>query len=142
MDLNESSLLNAQASIRGLFRDNAGLRMQARAQKLVVPIALEPIAIRLLETVLRPGTNDNDVNAIPKTSGGIPGGHIVHDYLTSPTAWFVMTDQDGLLYLQRVAFELDMQVDFTSDNLLIKGYERYSFGYFDFRALWGSFPTQ
>jgi hypothetical protein len=142
MDLNEASLLNAQASVRGLFRDNAGLRMQARARKLVVPIALEPVAIRLLKTSLRPGTNDNDVNAIPETSGGIPDGFVVHDYLTSPTAWFLMTDQEGLLYLQRVAFELDMQVDFTSDNLLVKGYERYSFGYFDFRAIWGSFPTQ
>ena len=57
-----------QASIRGLFRDNAGLRMQARATRLVVPIALEPIAIRLLKTVLRPGTSDNDVNAILETS--------------------------------------------------------------------------
>lgn len=142
MDLNEAALLNAQASIRGLFRDNAGLRMQARARKLVVPIALEPIAIRLLKTVLRPGTSDNDVNAILETSGGIPDGHLVHDYLTSPTAWFILTDQEGLLYLQRVAFEMDMQVDFTTDNLLVKGYERYSFGYFDWRCIWGSFPTQ
>ena len=141
MDLNEASLLNAQASIRGQFRDNAGLRMQARARRLVVPIALEPIAIRLLKTVLRPGTSDNDVNAILETSGGIPDGFLVHDYLSSPTFWFVLTDQEGLLYLQRVAFEMSMQVDFTSDNLLIKGYERYSFGYFDWRCIWGSFPT-
>ena len=142
MDLNEASLLNAQASIRGQFRDNAGLRMQARAKRLVVPIALEPIAIRLLKTVLRPGTSDNDVNAILETSGGIPDGYLVHDYLTSPTFWFILTDQEGLLYLQRVAFEMSMQVDFTTDNLLVKGYERYSFGYFDFRSIWGSFPTQ
>lgn len=142
MDLNEAALLNAQASIRGQFRDNAGLRMQARARRLVVPIALEPIAIRLLKTVLRPGTSDNDVNAILETSGGIPDGYLVYDYLTSPTYWFVLTDQEGLLYLQRVAFEMSMQVDFNTDNLLVKGYERYSFGYFDFRSVWGSFPTQ
>ena len=141
MDLNEASLLNAQASIRGLFRDNAGLRMQARARRLVVPIALEPIAIRLLKTVLRPGTSDNDVNAILETSGGIPDGFLVHDYLSTPTYWFTLTDQEGLLYLQRVAFEMSMQVDFTTDNLLVKGYERYSFGYFDWRCIWGSFPT-
>ena len=116
--------------------------MQARAKRLIVPIALEPIAIRLLKTVLRPGTSDNDVNAILETSGGIPDGYLVHDYLSSPTAWFVLTDQEGLLYLQRVAFEMSMQVDFTTDNLLVKGYERYSFGYFDWRAIWGSFPTQ
>lgn len=142
MDLNEASLLQAQASIRGNFRDNAGLRMMARARKLVVPIALEPIAIRLLKTVLRPGSADNDVNAILETSGGIPDGYLVHDYLTSQTAWFVLTDQEGALYLQRIAFEMDMQVDFTTDNLLVKGYERYSFGFFDWRFIWGSFPLQ
>lgn len=141
MDLNEASLLNGQASIRGQFRDNAGLRMQARARRLIVPIALEPIAIRLLKTILRPGTSDNDVNAILETSGGIPDGFLVHDYLSSPTFWFILTDQEGLLYLQRVAFEMSMQVDFTTDNLLVKGYERYSFGYFDWRCIWGSFPT-
>ena len=142
MDLNEASLLNAQTSIRQLFRDNRGLRLQARARKLIVPLALEPVAIRLLKTVLRPGTADNDVNAILETSGGIQDGFLAHDYLSSPTAWFVKTDQEGLLYLQRVAFEMDMQVDFTTDNLLVKGYERYSFSYYDPRAIWGSFPIQ
>jgi len=141
MDLNEASLLQAQANIRANFRDIAGLRMLARARKLIVPIALEPVAIRLLRTVLRPGTSNNDINAIPETSGGIPDGHLVHDYLTSSTAWFVQTDQEGALYLQRVAFEMDMQVDFTTDNLMVKGYERYSFGFYDWRWLYGSFPT-
>ena len=141
VDLNEATLLNVQASIRGNFRDNAGLKIQARARKLVVPLALEPIAIRLLKTELRPGTADNDVNAILATSGGIPDGYIVHDYLTSNFAWFVLTDQEGLLYLQRVAFEMDAQVDFTTDSLLVKGYERFSFGYYDWRSVFGSFPT-
>ena len=141
VDLNEATLLNAQSSIRGNFRDNAGLKIQARARKLVVPLALEPIAIRLLKTELRPGTADNDVNAILATSGGIPDGHLVHDYLTSSYAWFVLTDKEGLLYLQRIGFETDMQVDFVTDNLLVKGYERFSFGYFDWRSIYGSFPT-
>jgi hypothetical protein len=141
IDLNEATLLNAQASIRANFRDNAGLKNQSRARKLVVPIALEPVAIRLLKTALRPGTADNDVNAILYTSGGLPDGHLVHDYLTSSYAWFVLTDQEGLLYLQRVAYEMDMQVDFVTDNLLVKGYERFSFGFYDWRSIWGSFPT-
>lgn len=141
VDLNEASLLAAQSSIRGNFRDNAGLRIQARARKLVVPLALEPIAIRLLKTELRPGTADNDVNAILATSGGIPDSYLVHDYLTSNFAWFVLTDQEGLLYLQRKPYETSMDVDFVTDNLLVKGYERFSFGYFDPRAVYGSFPT-
>lgn len=141
VDLTESSLLAAQASIRQSFRDNANLRMQARFRKLMVPIELEPVAIRLLKTELRPGTDRNDVNAIPLTSGGIPDGYIVNDYLTSKYAWFGLTDIPGLLYLQRIAFEMTMQVDFITDNLLVKAFERFSFGYFDFRSTWGSFPT-
>lgn len=141
VDLNEASLLAAQAAIRGNFRDNAGLRMQARARKLMVPIALEPVAIRLTKTELRPGTSDNDVNAILATSGGIPGGYLVNDYLTSNFAWFLLSDQDGLSYLQRIPFETDMQVDFITDNLLVKAFERFSFSYYDFRAAYASFPT-
>ena len=99
MDLNEASLLNAQASVRGLFRDNAGLRMQARARKLVVPIALEPIAIRLLKTVLRPGTSDNDVQRDPeKPSGGIPDGHLVARLSVEPNR-LVRADRSGRLAL-------------------------------------------
>ena len=141
VDLNEASLLAAQAAVRANFRDNAGLRMQTRARRLVVPIALEPVAIRLLKTELRPGTADNDVNAILSTSGGIPEGHLVHDYLTSNFAWYLLTDQEGLQYLQRIPFESDMQVDFITDNLLVKAFERFSFSYYDFRSIYGSTPT-
>lgn len=141
VDLNEGALLAMQAAIRANFRDNANLRQYARARKLVVPVNLEPVAIRLLKTELRPGTSDNDVNVIPLTSGGWPEGHFVYDYLTSNYAWFGLTDQDGLSYLQRIAFEMDMQVDFLSDNLLVKAFERYSANYYNWRAIFGSFPT-
>ena len=141
VDLNEASLLAAQAAIRANFRDNVGLRIQARARKLVVPIALGPVADRLLKTELRPGTADNDINAIRTFSGGIPEGAIVHDYLTSNFAWFVLSDQEGLSYLQRIPFETDMQVDFITQNLIVTAFERFSFSYTDFRAAYGSFPT-
>lgn len=139
--LNESSLLNAMTGIPVQFKDNAGLKIFARARKLVVPRYLEPVAIRLTKTELRPGTADNDVNAILSTAGGLPDGYVASDFLTSNFAWFLLTNIEGLLYLQRVAFEMDMQVEFTTDNLLVKGYERWSFNYFDWRAAWGSFPT-
>jgi len=141
VDLNEATLLNAQVMISSTIKDQAGLLVWARARKAVIPPALEPVMIRLLKTELRPGTADNDVNAIPGTAGGIPEGYVVNPFLTSPFAWFLLTDIKGLLYLQRVSFESDMQVDFTTDNLLVKGYERFSFGAFNPRALWGSFPT-
>jgi hypothetical protein len=141
VDLNEASLLNAMTTIPTTYLDNAGLKTFARARKLVVPNALEPVAIRLTKTELRPGTADNDVNAILSTSGGLPDGYVCSEFLTSNFAWFLLTNIEGLLYLERIAFETDMQVDFTTDNLLVKGYERYSYGYNDWRALYGAFPT-
>ena len=141
VDLNEATLLNAMISIRTNFRDQAGLKIFARGRKLVIPPQLEPIAIRLTKTELRPGTADNDVNAILSTAGGLPDGYIVNDYLTNPYWWFLLTNIDGLSYMERIKFETDMQVDFVTDNLLVKGYERYSFGYYNWRAIWGSTPS-
>jgi len=141
VDLNEATLLNGMIAIRTAFKDQAGLKVFARGRKLVVPPQLEPTAIRLTKTELRPGSADNDVNAIMMTAGGLPEGFMVNDFLTSQFAWFLLTNIDGLSYMERVKFETDMQVDFVTDNLLVKGYERYSFGYYNWRSIWGSFPT-
>ena len=141
VDLNEATLLNSMIAIRTNFRDQAGLKVFARGRKLVVPSSLEPVAIRLTKTELRPGTADNDVNAIMSTAGGLPEGYMVNDFLTSIYAWYLLTNIDGLSYMERIKFETDMQVDFVTDNLLVKGYERYSFGYYNWRSIYGSFPT-
>jgi len=141
LDLNESSLLQAMINIRTGFYNEAGLRILSRGRRLVVPPALEPQAIRLTKTELRPGTANNDVNAVLTTAGGLPEGYIVLDFLTSQYAWFLSTNIEGLVHMLRVPYEMDMQVDFITDNLLVKAYERYSFGYNDPRAIYGSFPT-
>ena len=141
VDLNESTLLNGMIGIRTQFRDQAGLKVFARGRKLVVPPQLEPVAIRLTKTELRPGTADNDVNAILTTAGGLSEGYMTNDFLTSQYAWFLLTNIDGLSYMERIPFETDMQVDFVTDNLLVKGYERYSFSYYNWRSIYGSFPT-
>lgn len=140
VDLNESSLLNAQITVNSTFKDNAGLLLNARAKKLVIPPNLESVAVRLIKTELRPGTSDNDVNAIPMVAGGIKE-YVVNPFFTSLYAWFVNTDIDGLIHLDRMPFETDSFPDFTTDNLLVKARERYTFGYEDWRAVWGSFPT-
>ncbi len=139
VDLNESTLYSQLILIRQ-FRNNAGLKIFARGRKLLVPIQLEYIASRLTKTELRPGTADNDVNALLHT-GGIPDGYEVLDFLTSNYAWFILTNIKGLNYLERVAFETSMWVDDTTDNLLAKGYERYSFSYNDWRSIAGTVPT-
>lgn len=141
VDLNEASLLAAMINIRYNFKDQAGLKMFARGRKLIVPPQLEPVAIRLTKTELRPGTADNDVNAILSTAGGLPEGYMVMDFLTSYFAWFLLTNIAGLAYMERIPFETDMQVDFVTDNLLVKGYSRYSYSYFNPRSIYGNFPT-
>lgn len=141
MNLNEASLITGQKAIRQNFVDEAGLKVRARAQQLLVPVALEDVAARLTKSDLRPGTANNDVNVIPMISGGIPKGYEVMDYFTSPYAWFLKTDIEGLIHLERIAFELDMYCDFITDNLLVKGYERGGFFFNDPRAVWGQIPT-
>ena len=139
--LNEASLLQAQVNVRTGFVNERNVKILARARQLIVPPALEPVAIRLLKTELRPGSADNDVNAILSTGGGLPEGYIALDFLTSNFAWFVKTNIEGLLHILRIPFEMDMWVDNITDNLLVKGYERYVFAYNDPRVMYFSFPT-
>ena len=141
VDLNEATLLNGMIAIRTNFKDQAGLKIFARGRKLIIAPQNEPVAVRLTKTELRPGTSDNDFNAIGSTAGGLSEGYMVNDFLTSAYPWFLLTNIDGLSYMERIPFETDMQVDFTTDNLLVKGYERYSFGYYNWRSIYGSFPT-
>ncbi len=137
--LSEAGLENAQIAIR-YFPDQAGLRIMARGRLLVVPPQLKYVATRLLMTELRPGTANNDVNAL-KWGKDYEEGFQVMDFLTDSNNWFVKTDKKGLLYLERRKFDTDMQVDFTTQNLLVAATERYSFGYYNPRAIYGSFPA-
>ncbi len=140
-NLNEASLTSAQKSIRKNFVDEAGLKVRARARRLLVPVALEDVAIRLTKTELRPGTANNDVNAILSLSGGIPDGYEVMDYFTSDFRWFVTTNIEGLVHIDRIPYELDMYCDFTTMNLLVQGYQRGGFFYNDPRCVWGENPS-
>ena len=140
-DLNETSMLNAQVAIRSNFVDEAGLKIYARANTLVVPNALQPVAIRLNKSELRPGTANNDVSATQFMDEGGHSKYMTVDYLTSNYAWYYTTNIEGLVQLNRVAYETDMWVDNVTDNLLVKAYERKFFGYDDPRCIYGSFPT-
>ena len=105
-----------------------------------MPVALTAVAERLLKTELRPGTANNDVNAIISMPGGIKE-YMINDYLTSQYSWYVKTSIDGLVMMQRIPFETSMWVDDNTDNVLIKGYERYIPTYNDPRCIYGSTPT-
>jgi hypothetical protein len=140
VDLNETTLLNALITVRTSWRDNAGLKIHARGRKLIVPPAQEPTALRLTRSELRPGTATNDVNAVLGMNDSLKESFLVWDYLTSSFAWFILTNHDGLIWFNRKPFEMDMSVEFTTDNLLVKGYQRYVPSYYDWRAVWGTFP--
>lgn len=138
LDLNESSIQSALIQTRQ-FVNEANLKVFARGRKVIVPIQLEYVMERLYKSDLRPNTANNDVNATI-TTGGIPDGYQVMDFLTSSFTWFVKTDKPGLNYMSRIPFEVDMQVDPITGNLLVIGYERFSFSYNDPRCIWGTNP--
>ena len=136
-DLNETSLENAVIQIAG-WTDERGLLIAAKPKKLVVPPALMFVATRLLETELRVGTNDNDINAI-KNNGSIPGGYTVNHFLTDTNAWFLLTDvPNGLKHFVRTPLQNSMDGDFDTGNVRYKARERYSFGVSDPLGIFGS----
>lgn len=139
LSLNEAAIETGLNAIR-IFPDQAGLKTFARGRKLIVPIAKQFTAERLLKTELRTGTANNDVSAIV-TTGALPEGYQVMDFLTSNYAWFMMTFVRGLVYYDRVPLELDMQVDPTTGNLLVIGYERFGCGEKNPRCCWGTSPS-
>ena len=136
-DLNETSLEAAVIQIAG-FKDERGLLIAARPRKLVVPPSLMFIATRLLETELRVGTADNDINAI-KTNGTIPEGYSVNHYLTDVDSYYLITDiPNGMKHFVRTPMSTSMDGDFDSGNVRYKARERYSFGVSDPLGIWGS----
>jgi len=136
-DLNETSLENAVIQIAG-WTDERGLLIAAKPKKLILPVALQFVATRLLETELRVGTNNNDVNAI-KNNGVIPEGYTVNHYLTDTNAWFLTTDvPNGLKHFVRTPLANSTDGDFDTGNFRYKARERYSFGVSDPLGIYGS----
>ena len=136
-DLNETSLENAVIQIAA-WTDERGLLIAAKPKKLVVPPALQFVATRLLDTKLRTGTADNDINAI-ENNGSIPDGYTINNYLTDTNAWFLTTDvPNGLKHFVRTPLSNSMDGDFDTGNVRYKSRERYSFGWSDPLGMYGS----
>jgi len=137
-DLNETSLEAAVIQIAA-WTDERGLLIAARPKKLIVPPALMFVATRLLETELRVGTNNNDINAI-KNNGAIPEGYTVNHFLTSTNTWFLTTDvPNGMKHFERIPLQNSMDGDFDTGNVRYKSRERYSFGYSDPLGMFSSY---
>jgi hypothetical protein len=136
-DLNETSLEAAVIQI-AQWTDERGLLIAAKPRKLIVPPNLQFVATRLLDTELRVGTADNDINAI-KNNGSIPEGYTVNNFLTDADAWFLTTDvPNGLKHFVRSPLATSMDGDFDTGNVRYKARERYSFGWSDPLGVFGS----
>ena len=136
-DLNETSLENAVIQIAA-WTDERGLLIAAKPKKLIVPPALQFVATRLLETSLRVGTTDNDINAL-KNNGSIPEGYTQNHFLTDTNGWYLTTDvPNGLKHFVRSPLANSMDGDFDTGNVRYKSRERYSFGWSDPLGMFGS----
>jgi len=136
-DLNETSLEDALISI-STFVDERNMIIALRGMKLIIPPQLQFIADRLLESTLRPGTADNDVNAT-RNMGMVPDGYTVNHFLTDTDAFFIKTDSpNGFKLFERSPLATSMEADFDTGNMRFKARERYSFGFSDPRCVFGS----
>jgi len=136
-DLNETSLEQAMIDIAALT-DERGLKIAAQGRKMVVPSALQFTAERLLKSVGRTGSADNDISAVVSMNV-IPQGYVVNHYLTDTDAWCIKTDvPNGLKHFVRAPIKTAMEGDFDTGNVRYKARERYSFGWSDWRGIFGS----
>jgi hypothetical protein len=136
-DLSETSLEQAIIDIQSLV-DERNLKIAIQGLKLIIPKELQFTADRIMKSTLRVGTADNDINAL-KNMGMIPQGYTVNHYLTDPDAWFVKTDApNGMKMFERVNMKTAFEGDFETGNMRYKARERYSFGFSDWRGIFGS----
>lgn len=136
-DLSESSLEDALILMRKMV-DDRGIPLAVKAKGLIIPPELEYVAMRILRTTGRPGTADNDINAL-KAKGIFGSDGKVVTRLTSASNWFIRTDvNDGLKHFKRTGLKRTMDTEFETGNYRYQARERYSFGYSDFRGIVGS----
>jgi hypothetical protein len=136
-DLNETSLEQSLIDIAAMT-DERGLKIAAKGMKLIIPSALQFTAERLMKSTQRVATADNDINAVV-SMGMIPQGYAVNHYLTDTNAFFIKTDvPNGLKHFVRSPMKTAMEGDFETGNVRYKARERYSFGFSDWRGIFGS----
>lgn len=136
-DLSEAALEDLAIQIMSAT-NNRGLKIGLMPKRLIVPVNLAFEAQRILKSSQQSGTANNDINAL-RAMGVFPDGISVNHYLTDADAFFVRTNvPQGMKLFDRVKAEFAQDGDFDSGNLKYKGYMRFSVGWTDFRALFGS----
>ena len=136
-DLNETSLEQAMIDIAG-FIDERGLKIAMQGRKLIIPVNIQFVADRILNSTLRVGTSDNDINAL-RNMAMLPDGYTINHYLSDTDAYFIKTDAtNGFKHFVRAPLTTGMEGDFDTGNMRYKARERYSFGFSDPRCVYGS----
>lgn len=98
------------------------------------------IAHRILESQLRSGSADNDINVL-RAKSILPGGVKVNHYFTDNDAWFIRNSMPagmGMTHLARRAIRFQEDNDFSTKNMLFSATERYGAGWRDWRCIYGS----
>jgi hypothetical protein len=136
-DLSETSLEQALIDIAS-YTDERGLKIAAQGMKMIIPKEIQFTAERIMKSQGRTGTADNDINAI-KNMGMVPQGFVVNHYLVDTDAWFIKTDvPNGMKHFVRAPLKTAMEGDFDTGNVRYKARERYSFGWSDWRGVYGN----
>ena len=136
-DLSETSLETLLVQISTAV-DDRSIPIALSGRKLAVPPQLVFVAERIIKSNLRPGTADNDINAM-RNMGMIPEGVVVNQRFTNPDQYFILTDcPDGMKHFVRSPIKKAVEGDFETGNLRYKCRERYSFGFTDWRGVYGS----
>lgn len=135
-DISEAALEQASIDIQA-FTNDRGLLIGVRPKCLIITPSQEFEVKRILGSALRVATANNDLNAL-KTMGIIPEV-VVNHYLTDSDAWFIRTNvKNGLKHFERRKDEFGQDNDFDTENAKYKATARYSFGWTDPRAIYGS----
>jgi len=136
-DLSESAIEDLLIQIRRA-KDDRLLPISLMPKDIIIPPEEEYNATRILRSVLRVGTGDNDINAI-KAKGIFTKDPILITRLTDSDAWFIKTDSpDGLRHFVRRGIKKKMDKEFNTGNHRYMCSERYSNGWTDWRGMYGS----
>lgn len=134
--LSQTSLEQAMIQIRQT-KDSRGKAIRVTPKQLLVHPSNMMVAEVLLNSVLRTGTNNNDLNPIKST--GMVNKSVTLSRLTSAPAWFVQTNaQNGLKVLWRRKLNKGMEGDFETDSLRYKSTMRFGSGWTEWRTMFGN----
>lgn len=136
VELSESALEDAFTVIKSWY-NLGGLQIDTNTEFLLIPQYQQFRASRILNSHYRPGTANNDINAVYH-DGIISNGSLINNFLKNKYAWFITTSIKGFKLFQRESLSIDFFNDITSDTISTRAIERYSFGCDNWRSVFGS----